>query len=303
MNGSVEAAPAADAKRAAIDHSRNALIAARLAEAADLLTAQKADSFRIAAYRRAASTIEELGQDLGDIEQQGGREGLDAIPGVGRAIARAIAEILHTGRWRYLDELRAKTGPEGLFRTIPGIGPELAKRLHEETGIYTLPALENAVHEGRLAAVPGIGPRRSALIRNALAEMLGQVRPRSTYRRPEPDVAILLDVDREYREKVEADSLPKIAPKRFNPGREAWLPILRTRREPWQLTALYSNTARAHELGRVKDWVVIYFSEPGQAEMQRTVVTEKRGALAQKRVVRGREADCQNFYAAAPNPV
>jgi hypothetical protein len=126
--------------------------------------------------------------------------------------------------------------------------------------------------------------------------MLGRVRPRSPSRQPEPDVAVLLDVDREYREKAAADALPKIAPKRFNPSHEAWLPIFRARREAWEFTALFSNTARAHELGRVKDWVVIYFRGPGQAEMQRTVVTEKRGALAQKRVVRGREVDCRAFY-------
>lgn len=297
MDASAQIAPAGKAKPTEIDHSRNALIAARLTEAADLLAAQKADPFRVAAYRRAARTIEQFDRDVGEIEKEGGREALDAIPGVGRANARAIAQLLHTGRWRYLEQLRAKTGPEALFRTIPGIGRELAKRLHAKTGIGTLAALEAAAHQGRLAAVPGIGPRRSALIRNALAEMLGRVRPRAPYRQPEPDVATLLDVDREYRERVEADSLPKIAPKRFNPTHDAWLPVLRTRREPWQFTALYSNTARAHELGRVTDWVVIYFHQPGGTEMQRTIVTEKRGVLAQKRVVRGREADCRNFYA------
>lgn len=275
--------------------SHNAAIAARLAEAADLLTAQKADPFRVAAYRRAAASILELDRDVAEIEQEGGRDALDAIPGVGRGIARAIAQVLHTGRWRYLEELRSKTGPEALFRSIPGIGPELAKKLHEELGVKTLAELETAVHQGRVATVPGIGRRRSAFIRSALAEMLGRVRPR-TPRPPEPGVAVLLDVDREYREKAAADALPKIAPRRFNPTREAWLPVLRTRRDTWEFTALFSNTARAHELGRVKDWVVIYFTGPGQAEMQRTIVTEKRGALAQKRVVRGRELDCRAYY-------
>ena len=96
--------------------------------------------------------------------------------------------------------------------------------------------------------------------------------------------------------------LAKVAPKRFNPTHEAWLPVLHARRGPWHLTALYSNTARAHELDRVEDWEVLYFHLSGKPEMQRTVVTEKRGALRGKRVVCGREAECRQRYGVAPSP-
>ena len=48
-------------------------------------------------------------------------------------------------------------------------------------------------------------------------------------------------------------------------------------RGSWHFTALYSNTARAHQLGRVTDWVVLFFHKDSQAEGQRTVVTEARG--------------------------
>jgi hypothetical protein len=74
------------------------------------------------------------------------------------------------------------------------------------------------------------------------------------------------------------------------------LPVLHTTRGDWHFTALYSNTARAHELGRVRDWVVIYFYDDQHAEKQHTVVTQPRGALAGRRVVRGREADCRTYY-------
>ena len=143
---------------------------------------------------------------------------------------------------------------------------------------------------------------RLAAARAALADMLARTRgPRPTPVR-EPDVAVLLDVDREYREKAAADKLPKIAPKRFNPKGEAWLPILHTERGDWHFTALFSNTARAHELGLVRDWVVLYFSADRAPEGQRTVVTETRGALAGRRVVRGREADCRVHYGEAAGP-
>jgi hypothetical protein len=106
-----------------------------------------------------------------------------------------------------------------------------------------------------------------------------------------------LDVDREYRQAAQAGSLPTIAPRRFNPGAKSWLPVLHTRRGDWQFTALFSNTARAHELGQVRDWVVLYCEDAQHAERQYTVVTSSRGPLAGRRVVRGREAECQVWYA------
>jgi putative hydrolase len=126
--------------------------------------------------------------------------------------------------------------------------------------------------------------------------MLARIRPVRTGAADEPSVGILLDVDREYRAKAQADQLKKIAPKRFNPKGEAWLPILHTRRGPWHFTALFSNTARAHELDKVRDWVVIYFHEDSGGEAQRTVITAARGPLAGLRIVRGRERECLAVY-------
>jgi len=95
-----------------------------------------------------------------------------------------------------------------------------------------------------------------------------------------------------YRKAADG-SLRTIAPKRFNPSGEAWLPVPHAQRGEWHFTALYSNTARAHELGRTRDWVVIYYYDGDHVEGQCTVVTESRGALAGKRVVRGREEECR----------
>ena len=111
-----------------------------------------------------------------------------------------------------------------------------------------------------------------------------------------PSVDMLLDVDCEYREKAQAGSLPKVAPRRMNPEGKAWLPVLHTRFGPWHFTALYSNTERAHELHRIYDWVVIFYGDPEGGEGQATVVTERRGALTGKRVVRGREPECARHY-------
>ncbi|MGE0766482.1 MAG: hypothetical protein AB7L90_08460 [Hyphomicrobiaceae bacterium] len=88
----------------------------------------------------------------------------------------------------------------------------------------------------------------------------------------------------------------KIAPKRFNPSGEAWLPVLHTSRDAWQFTVLFSNTQRAHELQKINDWVVVYFHADSESETQCTIVTETRGPLEGKRVVRGREGDCIDHY-------
>jgi hypothetical protein len=238
-----------------------------------------------------------LGTDLGTIAERGGRAALEAIPGVGISIGSAIAQMLTTGRWTFLDHLKGTARPEQLFRSIPGIGPMLARRVCETLHVNTLEWLEAAAHDGRLEQIKGFGHRRAAMVRAALAEMLARVRRSTLVHYEEPGVDWLLAVDREYREKAATGQLIKIAPKRFNPKGEAWPPLLHTVRNGWHFTALYSNTARAHQLGREADWVVIYFHKDNHAEGRRTVVKETRGEAAGRRIVRGREAECWRHYA------
>jgi hypothetical protein len=283
------------------DTTDNTLVAGMLREAATLLDAQQANPFRVAAYRKAADTIEGMAGSVRELFEREGRAGLDALPAVGPGIAGAIAEILATGRWGQLDRLRGEVDAGRLFQVVPGVGAELSQRIHDELGVDTLEALENAAHDGRLTQVRGVGPRRAEAIRAALAQILG--RPRLLQRRrttpaseAEPSVDVLLDVDREYRTRAQAHELPTIAPRRFNPRGQSWLPVLHARRGPWHFTALYSNTARAHELGRSRDWVVLYFHGDDHLERQHTVVTEVRGPLAGRRVVRGRERECRAWY-------
>jgi putative hydrolase len=282
--------------------SLNDQVAERLRQAADLLAEQQANPFRVRAYRRAADTIAGLPEELAAFVSKGGIEGLEGLPGIGPSLAAAIAEMVRTGRWAQLERLRGAAEPEKLFCSIPGIGPKLAHRIHEALHVDTLEALEAAAHDGRLESVPGVGRRRASMLQAALGSRLARVRPAARRAVREPTVETLLDVDREYRTKAAEDSLPKIAPRRFNPEGKAWLPILHTERNHWQFTALFSNTARAHELGRINDWVVIYFHADTEPEVQRTVVTEKQGELAGRRVVRGRESECRAFYAALHQP-
>lgn len=273
--------------------SFNLKAAGILRDCAEILRLQDANPFRVNAYVRAAQTLESLPADARDILSKEGSEGLIKLPAIGRGLAASIDEIARTGRLARLDRLRGETVPEALFQTVPGIGPTLARAIHDELHVDTLEALEVAAHDGRLAGVPGIGMRRAAAIRAGLAALLMRRGRRRRSLGRSPSVANLLDIDREYRQRSAAGKLPKIAPKRFNPKGIAWLPILHTDRDKWHFTALFSNTALAHELGRTDDWVVVYYYDSHHREGQNTIVTETSGAMKGERVVRGREAECR----------
>ena len=282
--------------------SLNREIAARLREIADLLREQKANPFRVNAYRHAADTLDGLGEDVSALIQARGIKGLVALPAIGEGIARSIYEYVATGRMSRLQSLRGESDPEALFSAIPTVGRKLAARLHEQLQVDSLEALEAAVHEGRLATVEGLGDKRREAIETWLQKHLDEQRRKARPPRhggAGPPLALLLRLDADYRRQARAGKLPLIAPKRFNPENRAWLPILHATREGWHFTALYSNTARAHELDRTRDWVVIYFFDDHQREGQHTVVTEHRGPLEGRRVVRGREAECLDYYVPA----
>jgi len=268
-------------------------VAGKFRDFSDLLDSQGADGFRARAYRRAADVVSRLERPVSEILAKEGRDGLVALPAIGTGIAGAITEMVATGRWSQLERLRGEMEPEALFRSIPGIGPRYAHRLAEDGQLETLEDLENALHSGALH-IKGIGHRRKEMLAAALAERLGRARLRTTHQsQPLPPVSMLLEVDQMYREKAAAGALRKIAPKRFNPKGEAWLPVLHARHDNWHFTAFFSNTRLAHELAKTRDWVVIYFQAEGQPEGRCTVVTETRGPMLGKRVVRGRESEQQ----------
>lgn len=191
---------------------------------------------------------------------------------------------------------------EAVLRTVSGIGVRTAHRIHTELGVETLEDLEVAAHDGRLARLRGFGPRKVRAIQDIVGAMLTRGgRPRSQPARaaaPPPDIAMLLSVDDEYRVAVDIGALPRIAPKRFNPTREAWLPVLHTERSNWRFTVLFSNSETAHERHTTHDWVVVHFERDGE-EGHCTVVSETRGPLAGRRVVRGREPECLAHYESA----
>ena len=275
-------------------------IASRLDEVARILAEQGANRFRVQAYHQAGTMLRGLARPVSEIFAAEGLDGLEKLPGIGKSIARAIQDILRHGKLAMLDRLRGEHDPIALLTSVPGIGKALAWKLHDELGLESLEALETAAHDGRLEHVAGLGAKRLAGIRDSLAHRLGRIRKEppalpAPSKSIEPSVAELLDVDGEYRREAGADTLKKIAPRRFNPNGEAWLPVLHTTRGKRHYTALFSNTVRAHELGKTRDWVVLYY-DGRDGEHQCTVITSEFGRLKGLRIVRGREDECEAHH-------
>jgi putative hydrolase len=277
-----------------VPNALNEAAAVKLEEVAALLRGQGANRFRVRAYERGAAALRRLEEPVSDVLERGGVEALERLPGIGQSLARSIRDLVRFGYSPMLQRLRGDADPVRLFASVPGIGRRFATRLHDELHLETLEDLEAAAHDGRLERLVGFGPKRLAGVRAVLAERLGRVRRASAEPRV-PSVGELLSVDREYRDSVAARRLPTIAPRRFNPEGHRWLPILHTTRNSRHYTALFSNTARAHELGRTTDWVVIY-RDRGDSDGQWTVVTARGGLLRGRRIVRGRERECERHY-------
>ena len=152
----------------------NEQIAAVLDRVADLLELEDESGFRVRSYRNAAQTIRSLDTPIRSLLKQDGEHLLKDLPGIGDKLAGSIREIATTGRLGLAERLESETWPGQLFTEVPGIGPQLAKRIHEQLEISTLEELELAAHEGRLEQVEGIGPERADGVRVALAGMLSR---------------------------------------------------------------------------------------------------------------------------------
>ena len=289
---------AATNQRTLFSEVTNGAVAERLEETADLLARQGANEFRVAAYRRGAATLREIPAPVAQLYGQLGPAGLRRLPGIGESLSTAIEQMVTTGHLDLLERLRAEASPARIFTSVADIGPKLAARIHQELGIGTLAELEAAACDGRLSRVPGMGAKRVRAVRESLAGRFRQRLKRPgvpTVGKNDPPVAEILDIDAEYCRLAAKDRLMRIAPRRYNPEGKAWLPILHAERDGRRYTAMFSNTARAHEFGATHDWVIIA-RDSDQFPGQWTVITSQMGKLRGRRVVRGREAECGAWY-------
>jgi DNA polymerase (family 10) len=148
----------------------NKEIARRFSRLAALMEVRGDDPFRLRSYRNAAEAIEVWPTPLKKIAEEEGVTGLQEIPGVGKAIAGKVIDLLSKGTFDAWERLIAET-PETVLDLleIPGIGPKTAALLHQRFKVSSLPDLKTFVSSGGLEMVDGIGPRTAERIKEALS--------------------------------------------------------------------------------------------------------------------------------------
>lgn len=151
---------------------RNADVADQLDLLADLSEILGEESFKIIAYRRAATRIRETPAPVAELALEGRAK---ELPGVGRTIEGKVVEIVEEGEIQALKRRRERV-PEGVvdFLRLPGVGPKTAARIWTELGITTLDALRAAAEEQRLRELSGMGATSEEKILRALEAGAGQ---------------------------------------------------------------------------------------------------------------------------------
>lgn len=150
----------------------NEQIARRFNRMAALMEVRGEDTFRIRSYRMAAEAIETWPTPVKQIAAAEGAAGLQEIPGVGKALAGKIVELLDRGTFAAWEKLTAET-PESVLDLLdlPGVGPKTAAMLSQKFKITSLEDMRMFVAGGGLEGVDGIGPKGADRIKSALARM------------------------------------------------------------------------------------------------------------------------------------
>jgi DNA polymerase (family X) len=143
-------------------YERNRQLAALFQSMADSLSDQDANPHRIRAYRRAATAVRSLYEDIAAIA---GRGELQTIPGIGRELAAKIEEFLTTGTVQAQKTASAPLPPEvAAWSSLPGLSNSLVQHLYSRLGIRTLDDLEALVRSHMLRTLPGAAVNEDKLL-------------------------------------------------------------------------------------------------------------------------------------------
>ena len=145
-----------------------ATIADVLDKIATLLELKGENPFKIRAYTNAARSLETWGGNIADLRDE---ETLEKIPGIGKAIAAKIKELVETGSLRFFEDLRSAFPAEILeLFSLPGLGAKKIKALYEQLQVSSIAQLQEACAAGRVAELPGFGATTQDKLCRAIAE-------------------------------------------------------------------------------------------------------------------------------------
>jgi DNA polymerase (family 10) len=146
----------------------NADVAAQFELLSDIFELEDVESFRVLAYRRAATRIRETGTSVAQMALDGKAKELQ---GVGKTIEEKIVQIVEDGEVHALTKHKQLVPAEVVeFIRIPGLGPKTARRIWHELGITTLEGLREAAEAQQLRTLSGLGPKSEENVLRALAE-------------------------------------------------------------------------------------------------------------------------------------
>jgi DNA polymerase (family 10) len=147
---------------------RNDELADQLELLADLSELEGEDSFRVLAYRRAATRIRETGGPVAQLALEGKAK---ELAGIGKTIEDKIVQVVEKGEMEALTKRKALVPEEVVkFMRLPGLGPKTARRIWKELGLTTIAELKEAAEQERLRVLTGLGAKSEEKILKALAE-------------------------------------------------------------------------------------------------------------------------------------
>ena len=255
----------------------NVEVADRFDLLADLLELEGAESFRVLAYRRAATRMRETSGSIAQLALDGRAKELQ---GIGKTIEEKIVQIVETGTIDALARREGTIPPEVvLFMRLPGLGPKTAARIWKQLGISTLDELKAAAEAQRLRALPGLGAKSEEKILKALAfQAENPDAERRLLGEGLPAVLAVVSVLRDHPAAVHVSEAGSVR-RRKETFRD--LDIIATATDPAELTRYFTELAWVAERVALGDTKATVISNTGLRFDLRVVPPESYGNLLQ----------------------
>jgi DNA polymerase (family 10) len=256
---------------------RNDELAEQLELLADLSELEGEDSFRVLAYRRAATRIRETGGPVAQLALEGKAKSLS---GIGKTIEEKIVEVVETGEMSALAKRKALVPEEVVkFMRLPGLGPKTARRIWKELGVTTLAELKAAAEQERLRSLAGLGAKSEEKILKALAEEPKD--PRESRRLLGDGLPVLLALVEELRQHPAAVKVSEAGSARRRRETFRDLDVIATSSDPPALIEAFTTRESVADVVAKGDTKATVLTHEGFRLDLRVVPPESYGNLLQ----------------------